>query len=233
MTRHTKRVASPVFWRAGRKNFRWITSPAPGPHSAARSIPLQVLLRDVLKLAHTGREARAIIREGKVLVDGTVRKDHKFPVGLMDVVSLPDLQKHYRAVPHESGLSIIEIPAGEASLKPVRVESKQAVRGGNVQATAHDGQNFLGLKASVGDTLLLKGGKVDKQFKMKPGALCLVVRGKQAGRMGHLVEGDGSPGKKGLARLKGNRKGFDAPFSYIMVIGDKKPVVKVYEEAAD
>lgn len=230
MTRHTKRVASPVFWRAGRKNFRWITSPAPGPHPAAQSIPLQVLLRDVLGLVNKGREARAAIKQGKVLVDGKARREPKFPVGLMDVIDIPEIDKAYRVVPHEKGLSVIEIPSKEAGVKPVRVDSKQAVKGGRVQLTAHDGRNFLDVEADVGDTLLLEGGEVSERLEMADGALCLVVRGKQAGRMGKLV--DGAASHRGLARLKGDKE-FDAPFSYIMVIGKKKPAVTLYEETDD
>ncbi len=230
MIRHTKRVASPVFWRAGRKNFKWITSPAPGPHPAGRSIPLQVLVRDVLKLVETGREARAVIRQGKVLVDGKPRKEHKFPVGLMDVVSLPDLKKHYRVVPDGRGLRVIEIPEKEAGIKPVKLVSKQVVKGGKVQVTVHDGRNYLGVKADVGDTLLIRDGKPKEVLAQKSGVLCLVIRGKQAGRMGKLLEKGGG---KGLARLKGSREVFEAPFSYVMVIGEKQPVVKVYEESGD
>jgi small subunit ribosomal protein S4e len=231
MIRHTKRVTSPVFWRAGRKNFTWITSPSPGPHPAKRSIPLQVLVRDILKLVETGREARAVIRQGKVLVDGVARKEYKFPVGLMDVVSFPDLKKHYRVVPYEKGLKVIEIPAKESKTKPVKLVSKQVVKGGKVQVTTHDGHNRLGIKASVGDTLLVEDGKVKGTIGMKAGALCLVIRGKQAGRMGKLLKSDGAA--RGLARLGSSNEVFEAPFNYIMVIGEKQPVVKVYEESSD
>lgn len=231
MIRHTKRVTSPVFWRAGRKNFVWITSPSPGPHPASRSIPLQVLIRDILKLVEKGREARAVIRQGKVLVDGVPRKEHKFPVGLMDVVSFPDLKKHYRVVPYEKGLKVIEIPKNEASIKPVKLIAKQVVKGGKIQVTTHDGHNRLGVKASVGDTLLIEDSKVKATLKMESGMLCLVIRGKQAGRMGKLLKSDGAA--KGLARLGSSKDVFEAPFNYIMVIGEKQPVVKVYEESND
>lgn len=231
MIRHTKRVTSPVFWRAGRKNFKWITSPSPGPHPANRSIPLQVLIRDILKFVEKGREARAVIRQGKVLVDGIPRTEYKFPVGLMDVVSFPDLKRHYRIVPYEKGLQVIEISKKEASIKPVKLISKQVVKGGKVQSTTHDGRNRFGVKADVGDTLLVEEGKVKEVLKMKPGTLCLVIRGKQAGRMGKLLKSDGAA--RGLARLGSSKDVFEAPFNYIMVIGDKQPVVKVYAEPSD
>ena len=227
MIRHTKRVTSPVFWKAGRKNAVWVTSPAPGPHPADFSIPLQVLVRDVLGLVETAREAKAAIRAGHVLVDDVPRKNHKFPVGLMDVVSIAPLGKYYRVVPCPKGLRVVEIPKKEASLKPARVVSKQAVSS-KVQVTLHDGRNFLDIKASPGDTVVLKGGKPSKVLKLEKGALCLIVRGGRAGRMGKLLSVE-----RGLARLEGNKDVFEAPVEYVMVIGEKEPVVKLYEASND
>ncbi|MBR9680327.1 MAG: 30S ribosomal protein S4e [Candidatus Altiarchaeota archaeon] len=227
MIRHLKRVVSPKFWRAGRKNFLWITHPNPGPHAARSSIPLQVLVRDVLKLTKTGREARAVIRAGQVFVDGVRRKEHKFPVGLLDVIDFPALKKQYRAVPYEKGLKVVEISAADAKLKPIRVISKQLVSGGKTQVTTHDGRNFLGASAKVGDTLLIENNKIKKILEMKPGQLCLVFRGRQAGRMGKLLKFEGSAQNQGLAQLEGNKDVFEAPVSYIMVVGETKPVVSV------
>jgi hypothetical protein len=45
-----------------------------------------MLLRDILKYATTGKEAKMIVKQGKVKVDGKTRFDERFPVGLMDVV---------------------------------------------------------------------------------------------------------------------------------------------------
>jgi small subunit ribosomal protein S4e len=39
-----------------------------------------------------------VISRSTVLVDGVVRASHRFPVGLMDVVSMKELGKHYRVL---------------------------------------------------------------------------------------------------------------------------------------
>ncbi|MEM4788723.1 MAG: S4 domain-containing protein, partial [Ignisphaera sp.] len=97
---HLKRLAAPAFWPILRKEYKWITKPSPGPHLLERCIPLLVLIRDVLKLAENAREAKKIIFDGEVLIDGRVRRDFKFPVGLMDVVSIPKINMYIRIVPH-------------------------------------------------------------------------------------------------------------------------------------
>jgi small subunit ribosomal protein S4e len=48
-------------------------------------IPLNILLRNKLKLALNAREAKLIVKskDGNIAVDGKIRKDVTFPVGFM------------------------------------------------------------------------------------------------------------------------------------------------------
>ncbi|RYY87779.1 hypothetical protein EON63_03500 [archaeon] len=62
--------------------------PSQGPHKLRESLPLILILRNRLKYALTGKEAKAICIEKNVLVDGKVRTDPNFPAGFMDVVEV-------------------------------------------------------------------------------------------------------------------------------------------------
>lgn len=59
--------------------------PSCGPHKLRECIPLNVLLRNKLKLALTGRETKLIVKskEGNIAVDGKIRKDVSYPLGFM------------------------------------------------------------------------------------------------------------------------------------------------------
>jgi len=57
------------------------------------SIPLLVVIRDVLKFADTKREAGAAIVGRKIKVDGKVRVAKKFPVGLMDLFEVAGIDR--------------------------------------------------------------------------------------------------------------------------------------------
>ena len=59
----------------------------------------------MLGVAQTRKEGKLILAQGKVLVDGKIRKQDESPVGLMDVISLPDMNKYYRVMPSHKGLS--------------------------------------------------------------------------------------------------------------------------------
>ena len=110
-----KRLAAPKWWPIERKTKKFIVSPR-GSHPKISSLPLLVLIRDVLKLAETSKEAKNIIKRGEVLIDGRKRKDHKFGVGPFDVIEIPSLKKIWRAIP-KKGLKFIEIPKTEVKLK--------------------------------------------------------------------------------------------------------------------
>ena len=57
--------------------------PSPGPHKLRECIPLIVFLRNRLKYALTGDEAKKIVKQRLIKVDGKVRTDTTYPAGFM------------------------------------------------------------------------------------------------------------------------------------------------------
>jgi len=47
---HLSTLAAPKSWPIKRKGIKWITRPKSGPHNLKSSLPLIVVLRDMLKL---------------------------------------------------------------------------------------------------------------------------------------------------------------------------------------
>jgi small subunit ribosomal protein S4e len=140
---HLKRKPAPKMWPIHRKEAVWTVMPKPGPHSISRSLPLALIVRDMLGFAKTAKEAKNIISQGQIMVDGKVRRDERFLVGLMDVVSIPDAKKSYRALPSGKGLLLHPINADEAAFKLCRIEDKTVVKGGNMHLNLHDGSSSL------------------------------------------------------------------------------------------
>jgi len=72
--------------------------PSTGPHKLRECIPLTVLLRNRLKYALTGKDVMAIVKdkEGMVKIDNKIRRDHRYPLGIMDVVTLEKTGEHFR-----------------------------------------------------------------------------------------------------------------------------------------
>lgn len=105
--KHLKRYRAPKSWPIHPKENKWTIKTNPGPHPLESSMPLLIIIRDILQLADTAREAKIIINKGEILIDGRKRKDYKFPVGFMDVIEIPKTGKVYRVLPDEKGQLIL------------------------------------------------------------------------------------------------------------------------------
>ena len=141
-----KRQMTPLFWGINRKTKRFAITVKPGSHSKNRSIPTALLLRDVLKVVTTLREAKSVIYNGKVNVDGIIRKSLHHSIGLMDVIELQGISDVYRLVPTRGHiLQPIKIDSSEKSKKIVKVTSKTTIRGKKTQLGFHDvkSNNFV------------------------------------------------------------------------------------------
>ena len=191
-TSHLKRLAAPKFMPIARKRFVWLARPMPGAHPIEESVPLITLMRDVLGYADNAREARRMIRNGEVLVDGRAIKRERFPVGLMDVISLPKLKKNFRVlIDNRQRMKLQEIGEDEVGYKLCRVERKSTLRGNRVQLGFHDGRNALADNSyKVGDTVKLEvpTQKIAGTYRLEPAARCLIIKGKHAGKVATIVK---------------------------------------------
>lgn len=189
---HLKRYLIPTYWRVAKKSKTFVTSPSPGPHKKSECIPLLVLVRDVLKFCETAEEGKKIIKRGEILVDKKVRKDHRFPVGFMDVVEIPKIKKFYRVLVNKYGLYLEEINEEEASKKLCRIQGKRKVRNGLIQLNLHDGRNILTDKNDykTHDSLLIEipSQKIIKHFAFEKNMPALIFSGRNKGIKGKVKE---------------------------------------------
>jgi small subunit ribosomal protein S4e len=234
-----KRSRAPPFWRIPRKRLRFVYRVRPGPHPKDRAYPLAVLVRDVLGLVGTAREAEAVIKEGRIKVDGVVRREPGFPVGLMDTISVEATGTHYRLLPaDQGGLRAVPIPAEEASVKPLAVKRKTTVRGGLVQLGFHDGRTMVLRQArgdvGVGDTVLvnLATGEAAKILPLTKGSLALLTRGGYGGSLARIVSvTPGSISSPAMVEVELDSRRVTVPKDSVFVIGDGAPVVTVPQTA--
>jgi len=239
-----KRKPAPRFWPIHRKEAVWIVRPSSGPHSLEKCLPLSIVLRDILKVAETRKEAKKIITQGKVYVDGKVRLKDDFPVGLMDVISMPDLNKFYRVLPSHKGLFLNPISKEEASFKLFRIEDRTISKNGSAQIALHDGTNML-VKAEAPDNpevvyetfATLKLGLPEKQvldqLKTKTGNMAIITGGKNIGKQGKIVEIEKTVAKKRRNALvviedeKGGR--YQTILDFVFSVGGAKSLISLSE----
>jgi len=232
MSKHLKKLAAPRVWPLPRKDTIWATKPSPGPHPLDQSISLIMMLRDILRVCDNSREGKRIIGSRDVMVDGRVVTKPKYPMGLMDTLSLPKTGKHYRLLLDRRGKFFPStIDKQRAEWKLVRIENKTTVKGGITQLNLHDGRNILLEENdySSGDVLkiALPSQEIMDKFEMKKGNKAMVIAGKHAGELGTIdkVEIIRGPGQN----IVWFEEGFSTTKGNVFMVGTKQPVINLAE----
>ncbi|MBD3353328.1 MAG: 30S ribosomal protein S4e [Candidatus Lokiarchaeota archaeon] len=247
--RHTKRLNTTKYIHIDKKHPKFFINTRSGPHQKHNSLPLGHILRDLLKVVNTLKEAKKVINQGKVLIDGRVCKDVRFPVGLMDVVEILDYDKVYRILPKKIfGLYPLEIPKKEKDFKLCRIENKSTVKGGHVQLNLHDGRNILikvkdpkKPKEDKYNTMGVLKIKLPSQeildyYPLEENASIMVIRGKNLGMVGNINSITKRYGPNAsIVKITANSEGGDeeiheTAYAYSFIIGKKKPEIKLFSD---
>ncbi|MFX1570373.1 MAG: 30S ribosomal protein S4e [Promethearchaeota archaeon] len=241
MTRHgnqkrLKRLNTPSFLQIKRKHGTFFVKPAPGPHPSRFCLSLLHIVRDLLNIVDSHREAKKLIGLGYFKVDGKVVRNKSFPVGLMDVLSIEKMNKHFRILPDSHhGLILHEIPEEESSFKLCRINNKTTVKGGHIQLNLHDGRNILikvkdprnpkediyrrmdVLKISIPEQ------EVNKILKFKEDNIAIIMSGKNIGQIGKIVNVLKRFGPKAsTVSIQHNESHTETLYDYTFVIGEDK-----------
>jgi small subunit ribosomal protein S4e len=226
-----KRQLAPTFWAIKRKEGEFVMRVNPGPHAGKRAYPLGIVLRDVLNVASTGYEVDRILKAGKVKVDGLIRFDPNFAIGLMDVVEL-GIGQAYRMVPKNGVLlSPIAIDDAEKGLKLVKITSKTTIRGKKRQYGFHDSKTLISdQNLKVGDSCVvsLPAVNITNHIAFEKGATALIVTGENAGAVGKIEDiQDGIFSLPKRALVSFDDKSVELPVEMVMAIGTDRPVIRV------
>jgi len=231
--KHLKRYKAPKNWPIHPKEDKWTVKPAPGPHAIEKSLSLLIVVRDILGLADNSREAKKIIKTGKILVDGRTRKDYKFPVGFMDVIQIPKTEEAYRILPDLKGRLITHsIPKENVNFKLCKITDKTTIKDGKTQLNLHDGRNIIvDDDFSVGDIIHLEvpAQEINDTFKFEEGAMVLVTGGKHIGEIGNIKEINiNYSSNPNTVVIENNKKdSFITLKDYAFVIGKDEPAISL------
>ncbi len=221
---HLKRLNAPRSWPISRKGTKWVTRQNPGAHSLENSVPINIMLKDILKYARTTRDVKKILNSKEVLIDNVARTDIKFPVGIFDIVNIPKTKEHFIILLNKKGkIFLKKITEKNAELKQAKIIGKTMMKKGKLQINLNNGNNIIIDKKDykVGDTLIinLKDKKIVKHIKLEKGAVVYLIKGKHIGEVGTL---ESIPKLKNsennLVELKINDKVVNTLKKYIFVV---------------
>lgn len=225
--KHLKRVAAPHSWLMNKMGGNFAVRPAQGPHRLRESCPLQVVLRDKLNLAINAREAQVILnqKEGLVRVDKKIRRNHKYPVGFMDVIEIPKMKANYRVLyDSKARFTFVKITDAEAKFKLCKIEKKALGPNKITYLVTHDGRTIrlADKDIKIGDTVKfnLEKNEVEDFIPMNVGNLAYCSDGNNRGRVGIIDHINKFDNNFDLITIKDSHgHTFTTRTSYVVTIG--------------
>lgn len=242
MSRHLKTYPAPRFWPIKIKEREFVIRPNAGPHKLVNSIPLGIVLRDVLGHAKTVSEAKRMLAEGKVLVDGKVKVDYKLPVGLMDVIYLKPANTYYRILPNNvNEMALMKITAEDASFKLARVTGKRLLKNKKAQINLHDGRCVVidvsdsfnvQIPYRLMDTvkLSLPDGQILDHVPLAVGAFVSITGGTKIGKFGTIKDMPKKKSPNQLATVVVGDAETTVMLKYLFPIGKESPIININGE---
>lgn len=185
---HIKRKTIPAFWPISRTGTKYMAVPI---HNKNDSLPLIIVMRDILDLVKTKKEMKKIVHEKKILVNGKLINSINYPLSLFDTLAIPSVKKFYRAELNGKKINFSEIKESEVNIKMFKVIGKTTLPGKKVQINFNGGKNLLSNeKINVGDFALIDmtNNKIKNHVVLGKNTSVLVVEGKHKGKSGKIKE---------------------------------------------
>ncbi len=244
---HQKRLTAPEPWGIGKKENKFITKTAPGPHSS-QALPLAVFLRDQMGYAQNMKEVQEILNNKQVILNGRICKDPRRGIGLFDVISMPTLGRHFLILRDNRGKIVAkDIPPEQAQTRLCKVRGKTITPGGRIQLNLRFGANILVSDHTVkpSDTVIVTLAdpqnpesphfKVIDHFPFAVGNYAMVIGGKHRGRIGKIVGIEKRPGSistQVVLEDESEKTLFDTVERYAFVVGKTREAATRWEVSA-
>jgi len=232
--KHLKRLNAPRHWMLDKLSGAFAPRPSPGPHKLRECLPLALFVRNRLKYALTYDEAKKIMKQRLIKVDGKVRTDVTYPAGIMDVITIEKTGENFRLIYDTKGrYSIHRITPEEAKFKLCKVRKTLMGPKGIPFIVTHDGRTirYPDPAIKVNDTVLVDIGtsKITDYIKFDSGNQCLITGGHNVGRIGLVINRERHPGGFDIVHVKdaaGNS--FATRLNNIFIIGKgNKPFISL------
>jgi len=230
---HLKRLNAPDAWEVNKKQYKFITKTAPGPHNAF-AMPISVWLRNQMGFAMTMKEVKQILNQKDVIINSRVCKDPRLGIGLFDIIVMPKIGKQYLILRDNRGRIVSkEIPPEQAKVRLCKVRHKTTIKNGRVQLNLRYGPNLIADNSiKPNDSVVITLGDISDlsiarftivdHYPFAVGNYAMVIGGKHRGKVGQIVEIDKRPGNVPNSVILEDEIGktrFDSIEKYIFVIG--------------
>ncbi len=251
-SRHLKRYPAPVAYPIERKTHKFTIRPMPGAHPKDESIPLGIVVREILGHAKRYREVKTIIARKKILIDRRPIRYHQFTVGLMDIIEIPDTGERYRLIPYHGRRKyrLQPITEDETTWKLCQIKNKKIIKGGKLSFGLHDGRTIVinpndenpeKISANISsneirpmDTVKISipDQKILEHYPFQENNYAIIAKGSNIGIHGTIIHIERRIGKNKSLVVLHTKEGDEIRTSIenIFVIGRAEPVIRIDAE---
>lgn len=174
-------------------------------------------------------------QEAGFKIDNKTRRDTKFPVGVMDVITVSKTNEHYRMLYDVKGrFTLVKLKETESKFKLLKIKRKAVGPNKIPYIVTHDSRTirFPNPDINAGDTIKydLEKGSITGVIKNEPGKLCYITGGNNIGRVGQIMHVERHLGSFDIVHIRdANGKTFATRKSNVFIIGDKKSWITLPE----
>lgn len=226
--KHQKRLSAPQHYPIKRKDGTYVIT-GKGPHPDDGSIPVTVLLRDVLEYTETAAEVQEILNTGRVYINGRPIKNDSLTVGFMDVIEIKPIDVALRVVIDKDGIALKEVE--DPSKRLYQVNGKTSLKGGITQLNLDSGVNREVTETYATQSSLLvdlSSDSIEKEITLDEGNLVYIVDGRHAGKMATVESVEVVHGPQANRVICSQETDtFETIDDYVFVIGHDSPEVEV------
>ena len=143
--KHLKRIRTPKSWLLDKLTGVYAPRPRTGPHKLRECLPLMVVLRNRLKYALNGTDCDKILndKDNQVKIDGRTRRDVKYPVGLMDVLTIDKTGDRFRMLYDIKGrFTLVRVKDKESQFKLAKVKQRNVGQNKIPYIVTHDSRTI-------------------------------------------------------------------------------------------
>jgi len=237
--KHLKRVNAPSHWMLDKMSGIYAPKPTPGPHKARDCIPLTILMKNRLRYCMNAVEVKKIVldKSGQVKIDNKVRRDCRFPCGIMDVITIEKTGEFFRILFDVKGrFQPHKIDAKEATFKLCKIVKKAIGKNKIPYCVTNDGRTlrYQHPEIKVNDTikLSLETNEILEWYNYEQGNVAIVVGGSNKGRVGTISRIEKHEASFNIVHLiDGKGAKFATRVGNMMVIGKgKRPAITLFKD---
>lgn len=197
------------------------------------------MLRNRLKYCLNAVEVKKLVKDkqGIIKIDNKTRSDPKFPLGIMDVLSIEKTGEFFRILIDIKGrFQPHKIDAKEATFKLCKIVNKAHGKNKVPYVLTHDGRTlrYPHPDVKINDTvkLSLETNEITDHYKFEQGNVAIVIAGSNKGRVGTISRVEKHDASFSIIHMvDGKDSRFATRITNMMVIGrGDRPAITLFKD---